>query len=117
MKDPQPGKNSMISARHPRPLAWGRKELRPACLDVSLPRGKVATLGFNCQAHVFVTNHDVLFKPFFHKGVMDFAGSRRMPSDGYDFLKALYDRLFLTGYPVTWKWVSPSPETPYFWSV
>jgi len=98
----------------PRPLAWERKEPRFPCLDISLPRGKVASLEFDWQRHVFVTNHDVLFRPFFHKGIMDFEGARRMPSDGYEFLRALHDRLFLTGYSVTWKWGNPSRTTRGF---
>lgn len=39
---------------------------------------------------------------------MDFEGNRRVPSDKYAFLVALFDHLFWKGYTVTWKWVVPA---------
>jgi len=113
MKRQPPPSNEFTSGSRLRPLAWEKGNHRVAQLNISLPRGKVATLEFDGQAEVFVTNHEVLFKPFFQKGVLDFEGVRRMPLDGYEFLRTLYDRLFLTGYSVTWKWVNHSPKSDF----
>jgi hypothetical protein len=83
----------------------GREETGDPCLCVSLPRGKAVMLTFKRKTRSFVTNQEGLFRTFLERGVMDFEGHRRCPSDGDEFLTALYDWLFLHGYRVTWKWV------------
>jgi hypothetical protein len=84
----------------------GREHMTNPCLCVSLPRGKAVMLTFDRKTRSFVGNQEGLFRTFFQRGVMDFEGHRRWPSDGDEFLTALYDWLFLHGYRVTWKWGS-----------
>jgi hypothetical protein len=71
-------------------------------LIVQLPRGRTAVVQFNSATGAVTTSHAGLIGTLFRKGVMDFEGSRRFPSDGRTFLAAVYDHLFLRNYAVHW---------------
>jgi hypothetical protein len=71
-------------------------------LIVQLPRGMTALVRFNPEAGCVTTDHAGLCATFFQTGVRDFHGHIRVPRDGRAFVSALYDALFLDGYPVRW---------------
>ena len=71
-------------------------------LVVGLPRGRTAVVQFDSATGSVTTNHGGLLTTLFQKGVTDFEGRRRFPTDGRAFLSAVYDHLFLRSYSVHW---------------
>lgn len=71
-------------------------------LVVQLPRGRTAVVQFNPATGAVTTDHPGLMATLFRKGVTDFEGRQRFPSDGRKFLTAVYDHLFLRHYAVHW---------------
>jgi hypothetical protein len=71
-------------------------------LIVQLPRGRTALVRVNPETGCFMTDHPGLYTTFFQAGVKDFHGHVRLPREGRAFVSALYDALFLRGYPVRW---------------
>lgn len=71
-------------------------------LVVQLPRGRTAIVGFDPAEKRIFTNHDGLFGSLFRRGASDLHGRLLFPSDGRNFLSAVYDFLFLNGYGVRW---------------
>jgi hypothetical protein len=71
-------------------------------LIVQLPRGRTAVVRFNAATGWVTTNHPGLRVTAFKNGVRDFGGKLVFPHAGREFLSALYDALFLSGYRVRW---------------
>ncbi|MEW6246895.1 MAG: hypothetical protein AB1555_09315 [Nitrospirota bacterium] len=71
-------------------------------LIVQLPRGRTAVVRWNAETGRVTTNHPGLRVTAFRNGVRDFSGKLVLPHAGREFLSALYDALFLSGYQVRW---------------
>ena len=78
-------------------------------LIVGLPRGRTAVIQFDPATGSVTTNHTGVMGTLFRKGVTDFEGYRRFPSDGLKFLSAVYDHLFLRNYAVHWMHAGMKP--------
>lgn len=72
-------------------------------LLVPLPRGRVAVVRFDSMTRTLSSSPSGFLAPFFTNGVKDLDGTLRFPRHGREFLAALFDYLFLNGYPVHWR--------------
>lgn len=104
--DKEKGVEETEDEKHIPPEAQETLEKRPGesrmrLMVVSLPRGAVAAVWIDPVTGVIASNHQGL-QTLFRSGVRDFSGHVLFPSDGQQFLSALYDHLFLSGYAVRW---------------
>lgn len=81
-------------------------ERRPMVKDcnvvvVQYPRGATAHVWFDSASQAVVTSHAGL-SSLLHQGVRDWGGRLVLPGSGQDFLRAVYDRLFINGCAVQW---------------
>lgn len=77
-------------------------------LVVQFPRGRTGAVWFDPATEVMWTANAGLHA-LLQRGVKDFGGRPLSPSDGRQFLSALYDHLFLNGYGVHWLRALRSP--------
>lgn len=68
---------------------------------VQYPRGATALIWVDPTTDTIVTTHPGL-RTALRRGVKDWSGRAVFPDGGRIFLSALYDHLFLNGYPVCW---------------
>lgn len=71
-------------------------------LIVQLPRGRTAVVRFDAATGRVTTDHPGLRATVVRNGVRDVSGQLVFPHAGREFLSALYDALFLSGYRVRW---------------
>ena len=69
---------------------------------VELSSGVKAAVWFDRTSRTVRTDHRGLRETVFRDGVTDYYGRNRYPYDGRSFLVAVFDHLFLRGYPVLW---------------
>jgi hypothetical protein len=72
---------------------------------VHYPRGVTALVWLDLVTGVVTTNHSGL-RVALRQGVKNWAGEVVHPYDGPIFLAAVFDRFFVSGYPVRWLSVS-----------
>lgn len=68
---------------------------------VQYPRGAAALVWLDPASREVVTSHAEL-SSLLHQGVRDWGGRLVFPESGQDFLRAVYDRLFIDGCAVQW---------------
>lgn len=70
-------------------------------LAIQYPRGATALVWLDPSTDAIATTHPGL-RTTLRRGVKDWEGRLVSPDGGRVFLSALYDHLFLNGYPVRW---------------
>ena len=78
-------------------------------LVVQYPRGRTAIVWFDPVAGSITASHASL-RATLRRGVQSWDGCLVLPCDGYVFLAAVYDYLFLNGYAVQWMKVKADLE-------
>lgn len=68
---------------------------------VQYPRGTTALVWMDLSNGEVATSHAGL-QVTLRRGVKDWTGHTVLPREGRVFLSAVYDRFFLSGYPVQW---------------
>ncbi len=74
-------------------------------VTICYPRGVTALVWLDLATGAIATSHAGL-QSTLRRGVLDWKGRLMRPQDGRQFLSAVYDHFFLSGYAVHWLSVS-----------